>query len=101
MKEVKPPKKPLIYYYGIILVVLLLFNFLVMPFMMQASVEETDYGTFITMTNNKEIGRVEIQENQIIFTNKDDTKIYKTGLMDDRNGLSDCMILVQNFPVRL
>ena len=49
MKEVKPPKKPLIYYYGIILVVLLLFNFLVMPFMMQASVEETDYGTFITM----------------------------------------------------
>ena len=83
MKEVKPPRKPLFYYYGIALVVLLLINFLLVPLVARHAVQEVDYGTFMTMTENKEIGQVEVEDNQIIFTNKDDTQIYKTGPMDD------------------
>ena len=83
MNEVKTPKKPLIFYYGIAMVVLLLLNMLVMPLITQHQVEEVDYGTFIKMTENKEIGQVEIEDNQILFTNKDKSKIYKTGLMND------------------
>ena len=71
MKEVKPPKKPLIYYYGVALVVLLLINFLLVPLVARHAVQEVDYGTFMTMTENKEIGQVEVEDNQIIFTNKD------------------------------
>ena len=85
MNEIKTPKKPLIYYYSIALLVLLFFNFLAMPWMAQRQIKEVDYGTFMTMTNNKEIGQVEVQEaeNQILFTNKDNTVIYKTGMMPD------------------
>ena len=83
MNEVKTPKKPLVFYYGIAMVVLLLLNMLVMPLMTQHRVEEVDYGTFIKMTENKEIGQVEIEDNQILFTNKDKSKIYKTGLLSD------------------
>lgn len=83
MNEVKTPKKPLVFYYGIAMVVLLLLNMLVMPLITQHQVEEVDYGTFIKMTENKEIGQVEIENNQILFTNKDKSKIYKTGLLND------------------
>ena len=83
MKEVKPPRKPLFYYYGIALVVLLLINFLLVPLVARHAVQEVDYGTFMTMTENKEIGQVEVEDNQIIFTNKDGSKIYKTGPMND------------------
>ncbi len=85
MNEVKKPKKPLIYYYCIVILVLMLFNFLAMPWLMQRQIQEVDYGTFITMTENKEIGQVEIQEqeNQIIFTNAENTQVFKTGMVDD------------------
>lgn len=85
MNEVKRPRKPLIYYYIIVLLVLLLFNFLAMPWLTQRQVQQVDYGTFISMTEKGEIGQVEIQaqDNQIIFTNQDNTAIYKTGMVDD------------------
>ena len=83
MNEVKTPKKPLVFYYGIAMVVLLLLNMLVMPLITQHQVEEVDYGTFIKMTESKEIGQVEIEDNQILFTSKDKSKIYKTGLLND------------------
>ena len=75
MNEVKTPKKPLIYYYGIVMLVLMLFNFLAMPWLAQRQIREVDYGTFMQMTENQEIGRVEVQENQILFTNKEDTQL--------------------------
>lgn len=83
MKEVKSPKKPLIYYYSIVLVLVVLFNALVAPLIIHRSVKEVDYGTFMQMTYDGEIGQVEIQYNQILFTNKDNTEVYKTGLVDD------------------
>lgn len=85
MNEVKKPHKPLIYYYTIVLIVIILFNFLAMPLISGARVKEVDYGTFITMTQNKEVGKVEIQaqENQIVFTDKEEKQIYKTGMVDD------------------
>lgn len=85
MQEVKKPKKPLIFYYGIVLLALLLFNFLAMPWLAQRRVQQVDYGTFIEMAENKDLGQVEVQqqENQILFTNKDNTEIYKTGMMPD------------------
>ena len=81
MKEVKNPKKPLIYYYGIVLLVIILFNLLAMPSIMARQVKEVDYGTFMTMTENQQIGQVEIQDNQILFTDKEGTQIYKTGII--------------------
>ena len=83
MKEVKSPKKPLLYYYSIVLIVILLFNWIVSPLLMQAQVEETDYGTFMRMIEEKNIGEVEVKGSEIIFTDKDETQIYKTGAMDD------------------
>ena len=83
MREVKTPKKPLIYYYALALLVLSLLNFFVMPWLAEKQVKEVDYGTFMTMTEDKDVGQVEVQENQIVFTNKDNTKIYKTGVMND------------------
>ena len=83
MKEVKTPKKPLIYYYGIVLLVLIVFNLVVSPILMEHQVEETDYGTFMSMINDKNIGKVEVEDNQIVFTDKNNEKIYKTGLMND------------------
>ena len=83
MNEVKTPKKPLIYYYTIAMLVLLLMNLLVTPLLQQMRIKEVDYGTFMSMTENKEIGKVEIEENRILFTDKDGKAIYQTGLMDD------------------
>ena len=83
MNEVKQPKKPLAYYYFIVLVCIMLFNWLVMPMIVQRQIQQVDYGTFMTMTEEGNIGQVDIQSNQIVFTDKENTKIYKTGLMDD------------------
>ena len=83
MNEVKQPKKPLMWYYSVVLIAILLFNVLVMPMIADMKIKEVDYGTFMSMTEQKDIGRVEIQDNQILFTNKDDTQIFKTGLLDD------------------
>ncbi len=83
MNEVKTPKKPILFYYGIALLVLMLFNFWLMPHIVQMQVKEVDYGTFMSMIEEEKIGRVEIQNNKIIFTDKDDSMIYKTGLMND------------------
>ena len=83
MKEVKSPKKPLIYYYAIVLLVLMVFNSLVLPLIAKRQIKEVDYGTFMTMTEKGEIGKVEIESNQILFTDKDGETIYKTGVMND------------------
>ena len=83
MNEVKKPKKPLIYYYTIVMIALMLFNFLAMPWMAQHSIQEVDYGTFMEMTENKQIGRVQKEDNQILFTDKEEKQVYKTGLMED------------------
>ena len=83
MNEVKTPKKPLIAYYCIVILLLLLFNMLVMPMIGQRQVKEVDYNTFMEMTYNDNIGKVELQDNQILFTDKDNTQLYKTGLMSD------------------
>mgnify|MGYP000754209291 FL=1 len=83
MNEVKQPKKPLAYYYGVVLLLLLVFNWLVMPLITDAKIKEVDYGTFMSMTEQKNIGRVEIEGNQILFTDKGETQVYKTGVMQD------------------
>src|SRR5574344_139419 len=83
MNEVKKPKKPLISYYLIVLLVMMLFNWLVMPKLLARQIQQVDYGTFMTMTEEGNIGQVDIQSNQIVFTDKENTKIFKTGLMDD------------------
>ena len=83
MNEVKNPKKPLIYYYGVVVLIIFLFNSLMMPFLANRRIVEVDYGTFMTMTENCEIGKVEIQSNQILFTDKENTRVYKTGVMND------------------
>ena len=88
MKEVKTPRKPLAIYYAIVLLMLLLLNFVLLPWMEERQIKEVDYGTFMTMTEEKNIGRVDIESNQIIFTDKDETQVYKTGLMND-TGLTD------------
>lgn len=83
MHEVKSPKKPLIYYYVVFTLVLLLVNFLMVPLLAQRKVTEVDYGTFMSMTESGEIGQVQIQDNQIVFTDKENEHVYKTGLMND------------------
>ena len=83
MKEVKSPKKPLIYYYGMALLVVLLFNMVVSPLLMRSRVSEVDYGTFMKMIEEKNIGEVEVDDSQIVFTDKDGKNIYKTGAMND------------------
>jgi len=86
MNEVKRPQKPLYLFYGIVLLLIVLFNTLAMPMLAEARVKEVDYGTFMTMTENKEIGKVEIQDNQIVFTDKqEEPAVYKTGRMEDPN----------------
>ena len=82
MNEVKRPKKPLIFYYTLVMVALALFNFLLVPWIAEQQIIEVDYGTFITMTENKEIDQVKVEDNQILFEGKDG-KVYKTGLMND------------------
>ena len=83
MKEVKSPKKPLLYYYGIILLVILLFNLIVSPLLMQEQVTEVDYGTFMRMIEEKNIGKVQVDSDEIVFTDKDEKTVYSTGAMDD------------------
>ena len=82
MNEVKRPKKPLIFYYTLVMVALVLFNFLLVPWIAEQQIIEVDYGTFITMTENKEISQVKVEDNQILFEGNDG-KVYKTGLMND------------------
>ena len=83
MKEIKNPKRPLVYYAVVAMLAVLLFNLLAVPAMANAAVKEVDYGTFIDMTEKGDIGKVEIESNQIIFTDKSGQSFYKTGLMDD------------------
>lgn len=85
MNEVKKPKKPLIYYYTIVLICLLLFNALAMPWLLERQIKMVDYSTFISMTEKKNIGQVQIssQDNTITFTDKEGDKIYKTAMVDD------------------
>lgn len=85
MHEVKKPRKPLIYYYVVVLLILLLFNFIFMPWAAERQVSEVGYETFMDMTADKDIGQVQIdqEENEIVFTNKDNTQIYKTGMVED------------------
>ena len=83
MKEVKSPKKPLAYYYVIIISILLLFNLFFAPSLMRRQVQEVDYGTFMSMIDEKNIGKVEVEDSEILFTDKDETKIYTTGAMND------------------
>ena len=85
MQEVKKPRKPLIYYYVIVLIVLLVFNFLLMPWAAERRVQEVSYDTFMQMTEEKDIGQVDInqEDNEIVFTNKDEDQIYKTGMVSD------------------
>ena len=83
MNEVKTPKTPLIVYYAIVMIGIFLFNTFIMPTIAEHSIKEVDYGTFMQMTYDKEIGKVQIQDNQIVFTDKEGEKIYKTGLVND------------------
>ena len=78
MKEVKPSKKPLAIYYAIVLLVLLALNLVVMPWFTERQIKEVDYGTFMSMTQQQNIGKVDIQSNQIVFTDKEEKQIYKT-----------------------
>ena len=85
MNEVKQPKRPLIYYYGLMLLLLMLFNFLFMPWLTKHQIHEVDYNTFVTMVEEGDVGAAEVQtqENLILFTSKDGTTIYQTGMMPD------------------
>ena len=83
MKEVKSPKKPLIFYYCVVLLIILLFNAIVTPMLSKNQVVEVDYGTFMDMIEEKSIGAVQVEDNQILFTDKDGTVVYKTGPMED------------------
>ena len=87
MNEVRSPKKPLIFYYIVAMLLVMLFNFIAMPWLSQYQIKEVDYNTFVTMTENGEIGRVEIQEadNRILFTGKDEKAVYKTAMVPDDN----------------
>ena len=83
MKEVKSPKRPLLYYYGIVLLIILVFNLFITPLLSQRHVVEVDYGTFMDMIEEKQIGVVQVEDTQILFTNPDETTVYKTGVMED------------------
>ena len=85
MNEVKTPKRPLLYYALGVLLLLLLFNFLAVPSLQQMQIEDTDYGTFMRMAEEKTLDKVEIQSNQILFTEQDGEVIYRTGIMEDPN----------------
>ena len=83
MNEVKKPRRSLLFYYFVVMLVLVLFNTILMPIFNSWEIKQVDYGTFISMTEKGEVGLVEVQDNQIIFTDKDKETIYKTGKMDD------------------
>ena len=90
MNEVKSPKKPLLFYYILVLMFLLLFNLLAMPWMAEHRIQDVDYNTFVTMTENGEIGKVEIQQqnNRILFTKADGSTVYKTAMVPDDDLIS-------------
>lgn len=83
MNEVKKPKKPLLYYYVIVMTIVALFNLLAMPKIASMQIKEVSYGTFMSMIESENIGRVDIQNNQIVFTDKDETAVFKTGIVED------------------
>ena len=83
MKEVKSPKRPLIYYYVIVLLIIFLFNMIITPLLMQGQVVEVDYGTFMDMISEKNIGLVQVEDTEIIFTDKENTVVYTTDAMND------------------
>ena len=83
MKEVKSPKKPLLYYYGIVLLIIALFNLLVTPLLNRRSIEEVDYGTFMSKIESQQIEKVEIDDDEIYYTEKGGKTVYCTGIMDD------------------
>ncbi len=83
MQEIKPPKKSLTFYYVLVLAIILLFNDMARPYFTQQQIEQVDYGTFMTMIEDKKIDKVEIKDNQILFIGKDDNKKYKTGIVQD------------------
>ena len=83
MNEVKSPKKPLVFYYLIVMLVVMLVNALILPRLAERAIQEVDYGTFMSMTEKGEIGKVQIQSNQILFTDQEENTVYKTGPMDD------------------
>ena len=85
MNEVKSPKKPLLYYYFVAMLLVMLFNFIAMPWISEHQIKEVDYNTFVTMTEQGEVGRVEIQEqsNRILFTSSDEKTVYKTAMVPD------------------
>ena len=83
MQEVKRPKKPLIYFYVAMILAIVIFNCLVVPYLARKAIKDVDYGTFMTMTEREEIGKVQIQQNQIVFTDKDESAIYRTGVIED------------------
>ena len=83
MQEVKRPQKPLIYFYVAMILAILIFNCLVVPYLARKAIKDVDYGTFMTMTEREEIGKVQIQQNQIVFTDKDESAIYRTGVIED------------------
>ncbi len=83
MQEVKRPQKPLIYFYVAVILAILIFNCLVAPYLARKAIKDVDYGTFMTMTEREEIGKVQIQQNQIVFTDKDESAIYRTGVIED------------------
>ena len=85
MNEVKSPKKPLLYYYFVVMLLVMLFNFIAMPWISEHQIKDVDYNTFVTMTEQREVGRVEIQEqsNRILFTSSDEKAVYKTAMVPD------------------
>ena len=89
MNEVKSPKKPLLYYYFVAMLLVMLFNFIAMPWISEHQIKDVDYNTFVTMTEQGEVGRVEIQEqsNRILFTSSDEKTVYKTAMVPDDDGL--------------
>ena len=92
MNEVKKPKKPLIFYYSIVLLVILFINIFIMPELAQHQIKEVDYNTFWSMVENGDIGQVEIQDNRILFTSKDEKKIFKTGKVGTEDELRNTLI---------
>ena len=83
MKEVKTPKRPLAYYYGIVLLIIILFNIIGTPLMMREQVTEVRYSTFMKAIENQKIDEVQIEDNRIVFTEKDKNKVYETGIVED------------------
>lgn len=87
MNEVNRPRKPLLIFYIAVLLILFMWNSMIAPMVAEQEIKEVDYGTFMTMTEKNQIGKVQIGGNKILFTNKDGSKTYKTGIMKDRKSV--------------